>query len=107
MVWLHIIISTDNFIKKSLGLVARKKLKKYECILIDNCRSVHTLWMFYSIDAVFLDKNNRILEIFKCLKPFRVTPFIKNAFRVLEFTGGTIEDIGACIGDIAYIKSGN
>jgi uncharacterized membrane protein (UPF0127 family) len=83
------VVKAKTFFDRFLGLTARRKLKTEEGFLIESCSSIHTFWMRYSIDAVFLDNDNRVVAIYNDIRPFRVTPFIKNAFSVLELPSGT------------------
>ncbi len=83
----------DVYVAKSLlervfGLTIAKPLKENQCFLIRGCRSIHTVGMRYSLDAVFLDKEGRVIKVYSNLRPFRFTPFIKKAAHVVEFRAG-------------------
>jgi len=93
------IIKADSFLSKLFGLIIRKKLKCREGFLIENCSSIHTFWMRYSIDIVFLDKKNSVLEIYNNFRPFRVTPFIKGSYSVLELRSGEVKKTSLKVGD--------
>lgn len=77
------VLHAKGFTLKLFGLIF-KRLKDDEIFLIENCNSVHTFWMRYKIDVIFLDRNNKVVRIYKSLKPFRITPFIKDAVTALE-----------------------
>ena len=94
-----------GFFGKLSGLIARKKLKDDQGFLIKKCNSIHTMGMRYSIDAVFLDKNNRVLMIYNNLKPLRVTPFVRDAFFVLEVRAGTIKRTSLTAGDLINFEA--
>jgi uncharacterized membrane protein (UPF0127 family) len=89
----------DSFIRKLFGLVFSAPLKEGEGLLIDNCSSVHTFWMRYPIDVLFLDSDNRAIRFFENLKPFRVTPFIKGAARTVELKSGSVRACSLKTGD--------
>ncbi len=99
------VIEANTFFNKLFGLITRRRLRDREGFLIKNCSSIHTFWMRYSIDVVFLDKNNQVLAIYYDLKPFRATPFIKNAFFVLELKSGTIEKTSLKPGDLISFEA--
>ena len=80
--------TADSFFRKLFGLVFSAPLKEGEGLLIDNCSSIHTFWMRYPIDVLFLDSNNRVIRFFEDLKPFRVTPFIRGAAKTVELKSG-------------------
>jgi uncharacterized membrane protein (UPF0127 family) len=98
------VVEADGFFGKLSGLITRKKLKDSEGFLIKNCNSIHTIGMRYSIDAVFLDEKNYVLKIYCNIKPFRVTPFIKDAFYVLETAAGTIKKTSLKEKDLVYFE---
>jgi uncharacterized membrane protein (UPF0127 family) len=89
----------DSFSRKLFGLVFSAPLKEGEGLLIENCSSVHTFWMRYPIDILFLDSNNKVLRVFEVLKPFRVTPFIRGAAKTVELKSGTVKACTINIGD--------
>ena len=82
------VVIADTFMSRFLGLIPRKTMGEEEGLLLDPCSSIHMFFMSFSIDAVFLDKDFKVLRIFENLKPWRITPFIKNAESVLELPAG-------------------
>ena len=92
----------DSFIQKLTGLVFRKKILENEGLLFEDCSSIHTLWMRFSLDAVFLDRDNRVLRIFPGLKPFRFTPAVRESIKVLEIKAGISSKLG--IKEGCYLK---
>ena len=99
------VIEANTFFDKLFGLITRRRLRDREGFLIENCNGIHTFWMRYSIDAVFLNKNNMVLAIYYNIKPFRATPFIKNACFVLELKSGTIEKTSLKAGDLLNFEA--
>ena len=93
--------TADSFLRKLFGLVFSAQLKENDGLLIDNCSSIHTFWMRYPIDILFLDSDNRVIRFFEDLKPFRVTPFIRGAVKTVELKSGTVKacliNIGDCL----------
>jgi uncharacterized membrane protein (UPF0127 family) len=94
------VVKAKAFFDRFLGLIVRRKLKNEEGFLIEYCSSIHTFWMRYSIDAVFMDDDNRVVAIYKDIRPFRVTPFVRNASSVLELSSGVIGKTSLTIGDL-------
>lgn len=72
------------------GLLGRNKLEAGEGLLIQPCKGIHTYFMKFAIDALFLDKENRIVMIYRNLPPNRLTPIFLKAHSVLELPAGTI-----------------
>jgi len=63
------------------------------CLLITPCRSVHTIGMLYNIDIVFIDAFGYITDIYYNIKPFKVITASVHACSVVEFLGGTLEQL--------------
>ena len=92
------IISAENFFERLFGLIFMD-LKANQGFLINNCNSIHTFWMRYKIDLLFLDNNNEIIKIYENFRQFKITPVIKNADKVIEFPASTIKKKFLKIGD--------
>ena len=90
----------SSFFKRLFGLLAFKPLEETEGLLIKDCRSIHTMWLKYSIDAVFIDKKGRATAVYEDLAPFRFSPYIKDACSVLELKAGSAGRASIKIGDI-------
>lgn len=90
----------SDFFKRLFGLLAFKPLEETEGLLIKDCRSIHTMWMRYSIDAVFIDKQDRVTAVYKDMAPFRFSPYIRGASSVLELKAGSVDRASISIGDI-------
>ena len=78
----------DTFMSRFLGLMPRKSLGDEEGLLLDPCNSIHMFFMSFPIDAVFLDKDNKAVFILENFKPWKISPFVKNAKTTLELPAG-------------------
>jgi uncharacterized protein len=73
----------QGFVDKLIGLMFSKKAGASGLIL-SGCNSIHTFFMFYSIDIFFLDNNNGVVKKIAGLKPWRIVLPVKNAVKVIE-----------------------
>lgn len=89
----------EDFFSRLFGLIFKKELINDEGLLFENCNSIHTLGMRYYIDVIFLNRSDEIIAIFHSLKPFRFTPFLNGASKVLEFKSGFIKSTSLKVGD--------
>jgi uncharacterized membrane protein (UPF0127 family) len=80
------------------GLLGRTSLPQGEGLWIVPCEAVHCFFMKFTIDAVFLDKNLRVVKIRPSLKPWRIAGSLR-AHSVLELPEGTIAATGTQPGD--------
>ncbi|MFW5962500.1 MAG: DUF192 domain-containing protein [bacterium] len=94
----------NTFYSRLCGLMFQKELPIGEALLIKKCNSIHTFFMFFCIDVIFINKNNRVIAIYENLKPFKVILPIKNAVAVIELPANTVcEKVRK--GDILVLKN--
>jgi hypothetical protein len=89
----------DSLFTRMKGLLGKKELPTGEALWIKPCFSVHTFFMHFPIDVVFLNKENHIIALVKDLTPYHLTRFYPQSFSVLELPNGTIDAIEIMIGD--------
>jgi uncharacterized membrane protein (UPF0127 family) len=80
------------------GLLGKNKLEAGKGLLICPCKGIHTFFMKFPIDAVFLDKDNRVVALAHALPPNRMTSIYPKAVSVLELPAGTLGE-GVVVGD--------
>tara|TARA_X000000950_G_C13846170_1_gene632445 strand:+ start:926 stop:1261 length:336 start_codon:yes stop_codon:yes gene_type:complete len=74
----------DTLISRMVGLLSSKKLDSGESLLITPCNSIHTFFMRFNIDVLFLDKDDIVVKIFRDLPPWRLTRPYFSVQSVLE-----------------------
>jgi len=89
----------ETFLTRSIGLLGRRRLEAGEGLLIRGCSSIHTFFMFFNIDVVFLSRENRVTKIVKGLPPFRIALGPWKTYSVLELPTGTIAESQTEVGD--------
>jgi hypothetical protein len=87
---------------RAVGLLSRDSLEPGEGLLIKPCSSIHTFFMKFPIDVIFLDKKYKILSIKRAIKPWRLSGVLQLGGSVLELMGGFLKDGTARPGD--FIK---
>ena len=83
------IIVAKNIFSRLKGLMFERKMKG-DGLLLDPCYSIHTFFMKFSIDAVFLDKEGKVVKILRDLKPWRMSWYYPGAKQVLELKAGDL-----------------
>ena len=70
------------------------------------CHGVHTMFMRYPIDVIYLDGDNRVIRVVEAVRPWRMTPMIIESATVIELPAHTAWDTGTIVGDQLEIKIG-
>lgn len=82
----------DNFFTRSVGLISSKSMADNEALIIKPCCSVHTFFMKFNIDVIFVDKNYKVIEIFKDVAPNKILPIYLRSLIVIEMKAFASED---------------
>jgi uncharacterized membrane protein (UPF0127 family) len=93
----------ETFFPRLRGLLGRQALALGEGLLIRPCKGVHTAFMKFPIDVLFLDQENRVIETINDLQPHRLTKVRRSAACVIELPAGTIRASSTAFGDIIAI----
>ena len=84
-------IIADKMIARMKGLMFSTQMPECDGFLITPCNSIHTFFMLYSLDLLFLDKNFTIVKAIYDLSPWRMTWLYFRAHQVLEMKAGTMK----------------
>ena len=77
------IIDCNTFIKKLVGLMFKKE-KIDNIYHFPKCSSIHTFFMFQSIDICMTDKDNKIVYLKENLRPWHIIWPQKKAYHTYE-----------------------
>lgn len=88
----------DHGATRRKGLLGRSGLPSGEGIWIVPCESVHTFWMKFPIDLVYLDRDKKVKKVRSRVVPWRLSACL-SAHSVLEFASGTIDSTQTMPGD--------
>jgi uncharacterized membrane protein (UPF0127 family) len=83
----------DSFLARTRGLLGRKRLERGEGLLIRGTSSIHTHFMRFAIDVVFLHRDGRVLKLSRELRPWRFAG-CRGASDVVELPAGTCDRVG-------------
>jgi len=89
-------VVAESFAARMRGLLGRRALPAREGMLIRRESSVHTFFMRFAIDVVFLDADERVLRIDANVGPWRLKA-CRGARSVLELAAGA--SAGLSVGD--------
>ena len=89
-----------NFITRGVGLLGRSHLAEGDGLLITKTSLITMLFMRFAIDAVFVDKQLRVVKVVHELRPWVVMSGAPGADAVLELPAGAAARAGAQAGDV-------
>lgn len=81
----------SNIFSRMLGLMFSPGLPDCDGFLISPCNSIHTFFMRYSLDVLFLDRDFKIVKALYDLSPWRMTWIYFSSRHVLEMKAGTMK----------------
>jgi len=85
-------------LRRMKGLLGRRSLAGDEGILLRPAGSIHTLFMRFPIDVVFLDRELVVVGITRELRPWR-SAGKRGAHAALELASGECGRRGVAVGD--------
>ncbi|MGE0885038.1 MAG: DUF192 domain-containing protein [Blastocatellales bacterium] len=93
------VVLANTFFTRLRGLIGRRRLAPAEALWLRPCNGVHTWWMHYAIDVIFLDRELRIVKLVENMRPFRLTAPHRAARSVLEMPANSISRAQLKVGD--------
>ncbi len=79
------ILECTSFKDRLIGMMFKRK-KQEQIYCFPKCNSIHTFFMFQSIDIIMTDKHNNILYTYENLKPNKLILPKKNVYYTYEFS---------------------
>ena len=89
----------DRGSQRSKGLLGRTQLDSGQGLWIVPCESVHTFFMKFPIDLVYLDRKNNVRKVRSTVMPWRISACL-SAHSIIELPAGTIHKTSTRIGDV-------
>lgn len=92
-----------TFRTRGIGLLGRDSLAPDEALWILYTNSIHTFFMKFAIDCVFLDRTLKVKAIHKDVKPWRLIFPVWGATSVIEMAAGAATHHAINVGDQLYV----
>lgn len=102
----HLVLA-NTALKRLRGLLGRAALSPQEALWLRPCNSVHTWWMRFAIDVIFLDRELRIVRLVENLRPFRLTRPSRQAVSVIEMAAHSITRLNLQVGEQLRVSKEN
>jgi uncharacterized membrane protein (UPF0127 family) len=76
--------------RQTVGLLGRRELTEDEGLCLAPCNGIHTLFMRFALDVMFLDRAGVALRLAPDVRPWRICGPVRGARTVIELPAGTI-----------------
>lgn len=101
----HHVIPAHNFWRRLKGLMFCKSLPAGYAMHILPCSSIHTFFMKFPLDVLYLDENNQVVKVSLSIPPGKMEKVVKTARSVIEMPAGSINNNLIAVGDKILIKN--
>ncbi|MBV9440142.1 MAG: DUF192 domain-containing protein [Candidatus Eremiobacteraeota bacterium] len=88
-----------SFLERSVGLLARPKIRPDEGIWLEACGAIHTIGMREAIDVIFLDEERRVLKLCPSVERFQRAVRCPGARAVVGLGDGALRFADILVGD--------
>ena len=94
-----------SFQQRLLGLMGRPTFACDHTIWFESCNSIHTCFMKFPIDVVFVDRHLVVRKVVRNLKPWRLVLPVWGAQSTFEFAAGVATTEKVSVGDQLHVGS--
>ena len=98
------VLVADTWLSRLVGLLRYNRIDNSTGLWLLPCGSIHTMWMRFSIDAVYLDECGKILKIKENIKPFRFDFAPEGTSSVLEVAANNAKQLGFSVNETLDLK---
>jgi hypothetical protein len=91
-----------NPLRRMVGLLGRRSLPEGGGMRFQGAGSIHTFFMRFPIDVLFLDQDELVVKRVRHLKPWRFAA-ARGAKFVVELPSGTLDRHDVRIGDLIWV----
>ena len=89
----------DSFLRRFRGLMLRRALPADGGLLLAPCASIHMCFMRFAIDAVYIDRDCRVLKVAAHLRPWLGLSVCPGAWGCIELASGEAARLGIAAGE--------
>lgn len=90
--------TADSSKQRRTGLLKHSRLDDGAGLWIIPCEAVHTFFMKFALDLIYIDRKHVVKAVVRDVKPWRLSACF-SAHSVIELPAGTIERTGTQKGD--------
>jgi uncharacterized membrane protein (UPF0127 family) len=94
----------DNPFSRTKGLLGRKGLNPGEALVLKPCNSIHTFFMRFPIDVIFVNRQLKVVAAIPALKPYRLSRIYFSAGMAIELPTGGLALSSTAVGDTLFFS---
>jgi len=92
-------VCASTVFKRLKGLLGKKSLRDGEALVIKPCNSIHSFFMQFPIDVLFVDRSDKVVSAISSFAPARISKIYFHASYVIELPAGLIKATSSSPGD--------
>ena len=85
------------------GLLDRSALDPSSALVLAPCLMIHTAFMRFSIDVIFVNREGQVVRIVRDLAPWRIAASF-GAYATVELAAGALASRDVAVGDRLYVE---
>jgi uncharacterized membrane protein (UPF0127 family) len=97
------VVVAETRASRRRGLLGRDRLDPASALMLTPCVAVHTAFMRFPIDIVFLDRDGYTVKLVNDVRPWRVAAAAR-AHTVIELAAGSLQRHAVALGDRLFLK---
>ncbi len=93
----------SSFSSRLKGLLGRQSLAEDQGLWIQKCNSIHTFFMKFRIDCIFLDEQMRVRKVSSDVSPNSLILPVRGAKTTVELPAGLASKLNIQTGDVLHV----
>lgn len=81
----------QSFFGRLVGLLSRSSLGPDEGIILKPCTQIHTMFMRFAIDVIFISKDFEVLHVIENMGAWRFSPLLLKSLYTVEIAAGSLK----------------
>lgn len=78
-------------LSRFIGLMGKEELPAGSALLLKPCCQVHTFFMRFGIDVIFLSRDLHVKHVIENMQPWKISKFVRGSYMVVELPGGSLQ----------------
>lgn len=87
------------------GLMGKESMENSYGLWIKRCNAIHTFFMNFPIDVIFVDKNLKVKKCIEAIAPNKIVWPIFGASSVIELKNGFLKENKTQVGDQLHVDN--